>query len=151
MPKKLFQYTPIPELRSAAESQAMTPDESLLLTAQRRERSSRRDLMQSLLILGRFDEAARIAEGDPEAIDIVRAVQQAEAAPDNERCDCSHFNDTADYTRNPNAKPILNPAKNYLVKFRFWSSKYGKVVKFQECFKCGHQNAIPSVIEPREN
>lgn len=143
---KKIPYEPIPEPSSPAEMMSMTHDEATRILAQRSEDGSRTALIDSLCAMGRFDEALAIAT-NPEKQAWIQKLIDAEAAPDDERCKCRHTIDTADYTRNSEAIPVLVPAPNYITGFRHWSSRYGKMIDSRFCFLCGHVQAIPGSMD----
>lgn len=139
-------YTPLEEPRSPAQMASLTNDDAMRLIAQRTEKAARADLVHSLAIMGRFEEALEI-ETDDEKKAWLKAMIAAEEAPDEERCKCRHFIDVADYARNPNAEPVPKAAPNYLPQFRHWSEKYGAMVWFRVCHMCGHPQTIDGEMD----
>lgn len=138
---KRIPYVPIPEAGTPSAHGALTPDQQMLILAQRQEASSRIQLTQALCRMGRFDEAMSVAPEDMKPL--IRAYIDAENAPDEQRCDCIREHDVADYTRNPKAKPKLIIVGKYSRRFKHYSEKYGTVVNHHVCLECGHRNALP--------
>jgi hypothetical protein len=137
-------YKPIPEANTPAAHGALTPDQQMLILAQRQEASSRVQLTQALSRMGRFDEALAVAPEEMKPL--IQAYIDAENADDGERCECIREHDVADYTRNRNAEPKLITVGKYSRRFKHWSEKYGGVVTHHVCLECGHRNTLPADV-----
>src|SRR5258706_13118775 len=135
-------YIYIEEPRSPAEMGNLKQDETILLNAQRQEAAARADLIYSLTIMGAFEEALTIAETDKDK-EWIQSLIDAENRPDDDRCDCEHFIDVADYARDPQAASVLKPTPKYQPQFRHWSRKYRQMVWLQKCQLCQHTQTIP--------
>ncbi len=141
----MAEYIPIEAPRTLAGMNALTRDDARRLSAQGQLEGARTQLAEALTILGRFEEALSI-ETDDVRLERIRALMQAELVPDDERCECKCWVDVADYTRNPNAKPKLEPTANYVRFFRYWSAKYGCMVWNYVCAVCRHSNSVPDAV-----
>jgi hypothetical protein len=135
-------YKPIPEPTSPAQMEALSRDDQTRLMAQRSAQSARATLVRSLCILGNFPEALRISN-DPTEREWIKRVQASEICADDERCECVHLIDVADYTRNENAKPQMEPGRKFSPGFRYWSTHYGQMVWAHTCVVCGFVNSLP--------
>lgn len=135
-------YIYIKEPVNPAKMDGLSRDDLARLMAQRQERSSRATLVTALCILGDFDGALAIVE-DPARREWIIALRESEALDDDSRCNCQRMIDTADYTRNENAKPVLKPGRKFTPEFRFWSRKYGEMTWKHVCVVCGFANALP--------
>lgn len=139
-------FVPIPEPNTPAAMGQLTPDQQMLILAQRQEASSREQLTLSLSREGRFEEAMAVAPEDKKPL--IQAYIDAENAPDDERCDDVRVHDLTDYTRNPNTTKIkLETVPNYSKRFRHWSLKYNDFVTHYVCLECGHRNTVPDSVE----
>lgn len=145
--KETQDYTPVPEPRSSAEMSSLKQDQLILLNSQRQEAAAREDLIYSLTVMGAFEEALALAETD-EKKEWIQSLIDAENRPDDDRCDCEHSVDVADYTRDPQAAPVLKPVPHYQPQFRHWSRRYQQMVWLQKCQLCKHTQAIPEEIDP---
>lgn len=148
-----FEYKPIPEPASPAQMESLTHDDKVRLIAQRQEATTRAQLVDALFVMGRLEEAIEIAENGPQR-DYIRRVIEARDRPDDERCGCEYGIDTADYARNPEAKPKWEYAPNYLRGRRIWSTKHGEMCYIFECHvshedddPCGHMQLCPGFID----
>lgn len=146
--KETQDYTPVVEPRSPSEMSSYTQDQLILLTAQRQEKQAREDLVYSLTTMGAFEEALAIAETDEKKAEI-QSLIDGENAPDDERCECVHTIDLADYALNPQAAPILKEAPKYLPQFRHWSRKYRAMVWLRKCHICNHTQTILGEMDSR--
>lgn len=139
-------YVSIPEPSSPAEMESLSLDDHTRILAQRQEEGARTSLIQALCVMGRFDEALAL-ESDSGRKAEIQSMIDAETAPDDERCECIYKVDVADYARNSDAEPKLEPAPNYLRGFRHWSTRYGQMVYVRRCHLCGHTQTIPEEMD----
>lgn len=135
----------IAEPRSPSEMESLTRDENIRLLAQRQEDGARANLVEALAVQGKFDEAIAITT-DPQKKEFLELLKTADTTPDDDRCECKHTVDAADYVRNPNAQPKPIPSPNYLKRFRFLSPNYERMAWLHVCHLCGHANALPDDI-----
>jgi hypothetical protein len=135
-------YIPLKEPQSPAEAGSMTRDEVQRLIAQRKEQSARAQLSESLVSMGRFEEALAV-ENRPDRIEWIQKLAKAEAREDDHRCNCTAHIDVTDYTRLPDAKPTLIETPHYIRTYRLWSTKYNAMVWFHQCSVCGCVQSLP--------
>ncbi len=138
-------YIPIKAPQTPRAMKKMSRDKLNLLSAQGQEAGARTMLSEALCILGRFDEALQV-DKDPARLEWIQSLIKAEALEEDARCECERVIDTADYTKNPNALPVLSPTPHYVRRFRYWSAKYGCMVWNYTCSVCGHSNSLPDTI-----
>lgn len=103
----------------------------------------RRWTAQAALTLGEFDQAAMLVKGVTELADLATDIdeaRQAEAADDDDHCDCRHLIDGRLSEKEPER---LIEVSSYGKRFRYRSKRYGQVVGLYKCAICGHVNAHP--------
>lgn len=103
----------------------------------------RRWAAQAALTLGEFDQAETLVAGVPELADIaveIEEARKAEAADDDDHCDCRHFIDGRLSDKEPEK---LIEVSSYGERFRYRSNRYNQVVGLYKCAMCGHVNAHP--------
>ena len=74
----------------------------------------------------------------------LRNLIKAEAAADDERCNCPKV--VISVERRPN-QFIDVEHSNYSARETHFSQKYGRFVTFYECATCGHINTLPNEID----
>lgn len=138
----LTEYPYIPEPRSQAEMEALSQDDLQRLIAQRNEASARATLVESLILMGRLEEALIIELREDEKA-WIRKLIAAEKQEDDHRCNCTSHVDAQDYVRKPEGEPVLVETPHYIRTYRHFSLRYERMAWFYRCQECECVQTLP--------